>query len=65
MTYATNSIKQDPVSGMAASRTGFDENGQKAWRVFGPNEENSWFVSSADIAQWVDLAPVESAPPGP
>lgn len=58
MTYPTNSVKQDPESGMIAQRTNND--GDRAWIVFrmAGNAGTSHFVPEDAVAGWSDLAPV-------
>ncbi|MCX8559763.1 hypothetical protein OS122_02470 [Mycolicibacterium mucogenicum] len=60
MSYDIGAVKRNSDTQNVAVRTGFDEDGPKAWKVFDLNND-PWFVAEADIAAWPDLAEVVTA----
>jgi hypothetical protein len=47
-------LKQDPLTGAVAVRTGNELDAQNAWAVMDPNTGGHW-APTAEVAEWVDV----------
>lgn len=57
MSYNIGAVKRNPTTKNVAVRTGFDETGPQAWKVFDLNND-PWYVAEADLlaTDWTDVA---------
>ena len=56
MERTVGDVKRDPATLWLAQYAGLSE--ERAWRVYPPNSPPH-YVSDADVAEWVDMVPVE------